>query len=432
MGFGDWLDDTVGDVVDAATDAGGAVVDTIVATGEGALDFLVELPGNAADGIDWTVHQGADGLTWAAGVAADGARWTYRQGEDGTEWLTETVEGAAPVIWRRLESGGWELFTPSGLLTAAVSTVVTWVTEHPEEAAAIGVGVLVGVVVTALTGGVAAPLVVAVLAGAAGGAATTMTSALLEGDWPTLRALLVSALLGGLLGGATFGLARVFAPFLRGAVSAGAGEGVAASDAATVANGALSVGDDAGRAVDDVAAVTVATDDVAAATDGLAGTTDDAARAGGAQGPTVVRGGLTNDEYAQAQRFTEWSGEGMKGAPDSAPGIDGWLDDGTPLSLKSTSSPNPVNVLRELDRANASALKAGYTGGDVVLVVDARNMTTQELLDFAATDPYLAAKLAKGTFRSVYVETSDGWVILKADGVVQVGRASVGFTGALR
>jgi RHS repeat-associated protein len=124
---------------------------------------------------------------------------------------------------------------------------------------------------------------------------------------------------------------------------------------------------------------------------------------------TVIPNKLLPHEVAQAQSIVDFQGGTFVGnTAKGAPGIDGFLN-GNPASLKAYSGSSPAGVLRYASSAEDSALKANYSG--VTVYIDAPNVDTSRLLDFAQNGP-LTQIPRQGTVSSVYVRTSGGWVVI--------------------
>ena len=124
---------------------------------------------------------------------------------------------------------------------------------------------------------------------------------------------------------------------------------------------------------------------------------------------TVEKNHLNDAEYSQAQDIVKLKGGEFVGQETpSLPGIDGHLD-GTPISLKATEGSSPYKVLKNAGVAETKAMNAGYSGVD--LYVDAKNVPKMDLMDFA-TGGRLEDIASNGVIKNIYVQTSDGWVLI--------------------
>ena len=124
---------------------------------------------------------------------------------------------------------------------------------------------------------------------------------------------------------------------------------------------------------------------------------------------TVIRNRMLPREVPQAQSIVDFQGGTFVGNTiKNAPGIDGFLN-GAPVSLKAYSGSSPDAVLTYASKAERSALRAHYSG--VTVYIDAPNVDTSRLLDFAQNGP-LQQIPRQGTVSSIYVHTSGGWAVI--------------------
>jgi len=122
---------------------------------------------------------------------------------------------------------------------------------------------------------------------------------------------------------------------------------------------------------------------------------------------SVVRNGLMDHEYIQAQEVAQLRGQKFVGnVVTDTPGIDGTMN-GVNVSLKQYTGKSVSGVLTHASRAETSAVNAGYKGID--LYVDAKSVPAANLIDYANTGN-LGKITTQGTISNIYVNTSNGWV----------------------
>jgi RHS repeat-associated protein len=120
---------------------------------------------------------------------------------------------------------------------------------------------------------------------------------------------------------------------------------------------------------------------------------------------SVVRNGLQEHEYAQAQQVVAFRGGKFVGVIDpNEPGIDGYIGD-QPVTLKSYSGTSPIGVLSHAARSASQVANAGYTGVD--LYIAAPNVSINNLVDVRG----LARIPTEGPIGAIYVDAADGWLV---------------------
>jgi RHS repeat-associated protein len=126
---------------------------------------------------------------------------------------------------------------------------------------------------------------------------------------------------------------------------------------------------------------------------------------------------LSPKEYKQAQEIVETYGGQFKGQPKkNFRGIDGWIN-GVPASLKIYSGNRVGGVLSAAGKAEMQARQSGYTG--VKVFIEAKNVPTDRLIDFATSPPGNLAKISQGgTVSSIHIRTSGGWIDIDESGTV--------------
>ncbi len=81
--------------------------------------------------------------------------------------------------------------------------------------------------------------------------------------------------------------------------------------------------------------------------------------------------------------------------------------DGITVSLKQYTGSSPLAVLKHASKAEASADKAHLS--DVMLYVEAKNVSYDRFLDFAAQSP-LTQIPGQSSISVIYVQTAGGWI----------------------
>src|SRR5581483_9327529 len=143
-------------------------------------------------------------------------------------WHATTHAFSSAAGWigdRASDFGGW--------VGDEASSFAGWVSSHWKSIAVIAVAVVAGTVVTVLTGGAGAPLLVALAAGGfAGGASGSIASSLLNGKSINVLNVLKAGAISGAISVGTFGLGKFATPLVSRLLGAGATRAIAtAADA---------------------------------------------------------------------------------------------------------------------------------------------------------------------------------------------------------
>ena len=123
----------------------------------------------------------------------------------------------------------------------------------------------------------------------------------------------------------------------------------------------------------------------------------------------VIKNAMSKEEYLQSLEIVELKGGEIVGQlKRDTPGIDGFYE-GVPISLKKYTGSSPSGVLRYSSRAEGRASNAAYS--DVELYIDAKGVSSEALLDFIPNGG-LSQIPRQGTISSIYINASDGWIVI--------------------
>nr|WP_306807524.1 VENN motif pre-toxin domain-containing protein [Snodgrassella alvi] len=149
----------------------------------------------------------------------------------------------------------------------------------------------------------------------------------------------------------------------------------------------------------------------------------------------VVVNDLKPHEIQQAQRIIDEFGGGFEGVPkltvgsklngkaitsSDYPVIDGWYTAASgekfPVSLKEITSSNPLAILQDVSKANKTGKEFNIL--DATMYVDAKNMSSEQLIKFAKNGPLSGNALQQGVINQIIVKTKDGFVTIKPKSVL--------------
>ncbi|MBD2798488.1 hemagglutinin repeat-containing protein [Xenorhabdus sp. 18] len=148
----------------------------------------------------------------------------------------------------------------------------------------------------------------------------------------------------------------------------------------------------------------------------------------------VIVNDLKPHEIKQAQSIVNNFGGTFEGVPKlrvgdklngkaitspDYPVIDGWhtLPSGNkvPISLKELSSSNPLSILQDVSKANKTGKEFNITNS--TMYVDAKNMSSEQLVKFASNGPLSGKALEQGVINRVIVRTKEGFVTIESNSV---------------
>ncbi|EOC1353025.1 hemagglutinin repeat-containing protein [Cronobacter dublinensis] len=149
---------------------------------------------------------------------------------------------------------------------------------------------------------------------------------------------------------------------------------------------------------------------------------------------TVIANDLKPHELKQAQSIVNELGGAFEGVPKlnvgeklngkpvtspDYPVIDGWYKTSSgekiSVSLKELSSSNPLSILQDVSKANKTGKEFGISNS--TMFVDAKNMSSEQLIKFANNGPLSGKALQQGVIDRVVVRTNDGFVTIEAGAV---------------
>ncbi|MDT3667125.1 hemagglutinin repeat-containing protein [Cronobacter dublinensis] len=149
---------------------------------------------------------------------------------------------------------------------------------------------------------------------------------------------------------------------------------------------------------------------------------------------TVIANDLKPHELKQAQSIVNELGGAFEGVPKlnvgeklngkpvtspDYPVIDGWYKTSSgekiSVSLKELSSSNPLSILQDVSKANKTGKEFGISSS--TMFVDAKNMSSEQLIKFANNGPLSGKALQQGVIDRVVVRTNDGFVTIEAGAV---------------
>ncbi|WP_193378672.1 hypothetical protein [Snodgrassella communis] len=149
----------------------------------------------------------------------------------------------------------------------------------------------------------------------------------------------------------------------------------------------------------------------------------------------VVVNDLKPHEIKQAQRIIDEFGGGFEGVPkltvgsklngkaitsSDYPVIDGWYTAASgkkvPVSLKEITSSNPLSILQDVSKANKTGKEFNIL--NATMYVDAKNMSSEQLIKFAQNGPLSGNALQQGVINQVIVKTKDGFVTINPKSVI--------------
>ncbi|EOI3556376.1 hemagglutinin repeat-containing protein [Cronobacter dublinensis] len=149
---------------------------------------------------------------------------------------------------------------------------------------------------------------------------------------------------------------------------------------------------------------------------------------------TVIANDLKPHELKQAQSIVNELGGAFEGVPKlnvgeklngkpvtspDYPVIDGWYKTSSgekiSVSLKELSSSNPLSILQDVSKANKTGKEFGISNS--TMFVDAKNMSSEQLIKFANNGPLSGKALQQGVIDRVVVRTNDGFVTIDAGAV---------------
>ena len=151
--------------------------------------------------------------------------------------------------------------------------------------------------------------------------------------------------------------------------------------------------------------------------------------------PNVIINGLKSHEIVQAQNIVKDFGGTFEGVPvlkageklngkvlasPDYPVIDGWYKttrgENIPISLKELTSSNPLSILQDVSKANRIGKEYGISNS--TMFVDAKNMSSNQLIDFARNGPLSGNALKQGVINRVVVRTKDSLITIEHNSIM--------------
>lgn len=149
---------------------------------------------------------------------------------------------------------------------------------------------------------------------------------------------------------------------------------------------------------------------------------------------TVIANDLKPHELKQAQSIVNELGGTFEGVPKlnvgeklngkavtspDYPVIDGWYKTSSgekiSISLKELALSNPLSILQDVSKANKTGKEFGISNS--TMFVDAKNMSSEQLIKFSSNGPLSGNALQQGVINRVVVRTKDGFVTIEPGAV---------------